>query len=38
MQQAQSKMLEKLGGLVKEKFHAAVAANQKRNDDYDLAH
>jgi RHS repeat-associated protein len=34
-QQAQSRMLAKLGALVKTKFKAAVAANQKRNDDYD---
>ena len=36
-QQAQSKMLTKLGDLVATKFKAAIAANQKRNDDYDLA-
>jgi hypothetical protein len=31
-------MLAKLEALVKTNFNAAVAANQKRNDDYDLAH
>lgn len=38
LQQTQSRMLAKLGALVQTRFKAAVAANQRRNDDYDLAH